>query len=193
MSTRSIAAITDGRGKPTLFYRHSDGYPDGVRPTLDQFCEWLREGKIRNNATQSAGWLVLLGHREYVEMHERWAGFEGASDAEKELAEAHRRMEPIGEKGVLGWKSGAYEPMNPADIGSDVAWLHVININKAAWHPVAVYEHPLLLKVGEHDHPGMPAFDAQAAYLEVIQETAAQLESGELASWQPEPETSAPA
>ena len=32
-----------------------------VKPTLDKFCEWLRDGKIRRDPMQAAGWLVVLG------------------------------------------------------------------------------------------------------------------------------------
>src|SRR5690348_10367703 len=47
------------------FYRHSDGYPDGTMPSLKIFIDWVKKGKIRDNVSQSAGWLILIGAMEY--------------------------------------------------------------------------------------------------------------------------------
>jgi hypothetical protein len=65
MSTRCNVLITDGFGHKLWFYRHSDGYPRGVRPTLQKFMKWVKTGKIRNNVGQATGWLVILGNEEY--------------------------------------------------------------------------------------------------------------------------------
>lgn len=79
MSTRSHILITDGE-ESLLFYRHSDGYPTG-QETLLKFMSLIKEGIIRNNVSQSAGWLIVLGHKEYKKYNS-----------------------------YLDWKVGAYEP-----------------------------------------------------------------------------------
>jgi len=80
MSTRANIIIKDGNEK-LWFYRHSDGYPEGTLPTLNKFLNLIKEGKIRDNISQAAGWLILIGHEEY------------------------------GSKNPLyDWKVGAYEP-----------------------------------------------------------------------------------
>ena len=64
MSTIANVIIKDESDK-LYFYRHSDGYPEGTMPSLNIFLNWIKEGKIRNNISQSAGWLIILGAIEY--------------------------------------------------------------------------------------------------------------------------------
>ena len=80
MSTRANIIIKDDISK-LIFYRHSDGYPVGALPTLKKFMCLLNDGKIRNNTTQAAGWLIIIGALEYSEMGD-----------------------------INNWKVGAYEP-----------------------------------------------------------------------------------
>ena len=68
MSTRCQIIIRDECGEDIWLYRHSDGYPDGVKPTLDKFCELVLSGKIRNESEYSSGYLMLLGVIEYEHM-----------------------------------------------------------------------------------------------------------------------------
>lgn len=65
MSTRANIVIEDNRGDYLIFYRHSDGYPKGTLPTLNEFMDLIKEGKIRDNVSQASGWLILIGHKEY--------------------------------------------------------------------------------------------------------------------------------
>lgn len=60
MSTRANIVIEDHHTK-LWFYRHSDGYPKVTCKSLKHFLRWLIKGKIRDNVTQCAGWLILLG------------------------------------------------------------------------------------------------------------------------------------
>lgn len=60
MSTRCNIIVKDGRDE-LIFYRHSDGYPEGAMPTLETFLALVKEGKVRSNVSQAAGWLILLG------------------------------------------------------------------------------------------------------------------------------------
>ena len=120
MSTRAQIIVKD-RYSEVWFYRHSDGYREGVKPTLDKFCEWLREGKIRRHPMQSAGWLVMLGAEEYRNIH----GGPDKTDAEL-LAPCVRS--PYGT-----WKVGAYEPCAPR-VHGDVEHLWVVDVEKAEWY-----------------------------------------------------------
>ncbi len=88
MSTRASIILKDGESK-LMFYRHSDGYPEGTLPTLNRLLEWLKAGKIRSNLSQGAGWLIVLGAMEYQTIPEHSADI--IHDPE-------------------GWKVGAYEP-----------------------------------------------------------------------------------
>jgi hypothetical protein len=63
MSTRAQIKVTDGRDS-LLFYRHSDGYPEGALPTLQAFMERVKNGTIRDNVGQASGWLIMLGSQE---------------------------------------------------------------------------------------------------------------------------------
>ena len=83
MSTRANIIIKDEYDK-LWFYRHHDGYPSVTLPSLNKFLSWIKEGKIRNNVNQAAGWLILLGAEEY--------GNKGSFDENSD------------------WKVGAYEP-----------------------------------------------------------------------------------
>ena len=80
MSTRANVIIRDAHDQ-LIFYRHSDGYPEGVAPSLAKFLARIQTGRLRDNVSQSAGWLILIGAEEYGH---RSAGME--------------------------WKVGAYEP-----------------------------------------------------------------------------------
>ena len=64
MSTRANVIIKDNHSQQ-IFYRHSDGYPEGTLPTLNIFMDWLKSGKIRNNVSQACGWLTIIGAMEY--------------------------------------------------------------------------------------------------------------------------------
>jgi len=110
MSTRAQVIVKDGY-EEVWFYRHSDGYPEGVLPTIQVFTDWVKQGLIRDNAEQAAGWLVILGHREYAP--ERYNG------------QPVYTPEPSG--GVFGWKVGAYEPCS-AERHGDIEYLYTIDL-----------------------------------------------------------------
>jgi hypothetical protein len=64
MSTRANVLINDGYDR-LWFYRNSDGYPERTLPSLIEFMEGVSTGKIRGNVSQGAGWLIVIGHKEY--------------------------------------------------------------------------------------------------------------------------------
>ena len=119
MSTRCQVIVKDSYGE-VWFYRHCDGYPEGVKPTLDQFCQWIKDKRIRNNAEQAAGWLVILGREEY----KKWE--DGRQDGP---------WEPGHEDALSGWEVGAYEPCSPQMHG-DIEFLHVVDVDAAEWQSV---------------------------------------------------------
>lgn len=121
MSTRANIIIKDSFGDKLFFYRHSDGYPDGTMPTLNIFLDWVKSGKIRDNTSQSAGHLILLGAIEYgtIPAFEKSAPlYEGA----KEKGKLDTLTAPS------NWKVGAYEPT--VGIHGDIEYLYVIDLEK---------------------------------------------------------------
>lgn len=105
MSTRCTVVVTDMFANELYFYRHSDGYPEGVKQTLLKFMGNVRNGVYRDNASQAAGWLVILGYEEYAE-HRNHAGY--------------------------GWKVGAYEP--DVGVAGDSEYLYVIDLSTKKCH-----------------------------------------------------------
>ncbi len=109
MSTRCQVIIKDSYSE-VWFYRHSDGYPDGVMPSLTKFLGWVKEGKIRDNAEQASGWLVIIGREEY--------------------SDYCKGNEPVAnDKTGMGWKVGAYEPCAPVKHG-DIEYLYTVDLQK---------------------------------------------------------------
>ncbi len=64
MSTRAQIILTDSDGNELRFYKHWDGYPEETLPILEDFVGAVRQGRIRDNVEQAAGWLILLGEQE---------------------------------------------------------------------------------------------------------------------------------
>ncbi len=101
MSTRANIIIKDNYSK-LWFYRHSDGYPEGTLPTLNQFLNMVKSGEIRDNVGQAAGWLIVIGYEEYAESRETYKGSR--------------------------WKVGAYEPTTGQHW--DIEYLYTIDLVK---------------------------------------------------------------
>lgn len=111
MSTRCQVLVVDDYSAGVLFYRHSDGYPDGVRKSLAKFMELVRTGKIRNNAEQAAGWLIIIGHHEYgLVTPEKYVG-QNCSAATWPPTD---------------WKVGAYEPAS--GLHGDIEYFYVVDV-----------------------------------------------------------------
>lgn len=102
MSTRAQIKVTDSFGDSLLFYRHSDGYPEGALPTLKTFMSMVKSGQLRNNVEQSAGWLILLGSKE--------DGY----------AAPYNKYTP--------WKVGAIEPAYC--MHDDIEYFYILDLNK---------------------------------------------------------------
>lgn len=108
MSTRANIIIKD-KYRELYFYRHSDGYPEGTLPTLNKFLDLVITNKIRDNVSQAAGWLILIGADEY----KKYESF--AWSKEDELM-------------VQGWKVGAYEPTS--GIHGDIDYLYIVDLDE---------------------------------------------------------------
>ncbi len=128
MSTRCQVIVKDSYSE-VWFYRHSDGYPEDVAETLDKFCEWLKEGRIRSDTEQAAGWLVVLGRDEYRYWEKR---------PYEETAKQASHFEP-GIKDGGGWKVGAYEPCAPRMHG-DIKFLYIVNVETATWKEASSFD-----------------------------------------------------
>lgn len=101
MSTRANIKLVDGEDV-LWFYRHSDGYPEGAMPTLEAFLNYIKRGVIRDNLSQSAGWLIYLGMVEYG-IHTPEEGSE-----------------------MTSWKIGAIEPTTEQH--GDIEYLYTIDL-----------------------------------------------------------------
>jgi len=121
MSTRASVKITDSFGDELWFYRHSDGYPEGTLPTLKIFCDWVREGRIRDNCGQACGWLILIGASEYSKV---WRTVDG----ELKQVDKETIMEPISGDSFMGWKCSSYEPATCA--AGDAEFLYTIDLDE---------------------------------------------------------------
>ena len=121
MSTRANVIIKDESDK-LYFYRHSDGCPEGTMPSLNIFLNWIKEGKIGNNISQSAGWLIILGAIEYNTIPKY--------KIEKTKYSSYGDIESIrkGESDGMSWKVGAYEPTTC--IHGDIEYLYTIDLIK---------------------------------------------------------------
>lgn len=137
MSTRANVVITDSFKTELWFYRHSDGYPEGTLPTLKKFCKWVHEGKIRDNANQSAGWLIIIGADEYKEYHiikhdifaANYNHDEFEAKKEKKLKKWEGKIpnSPLNTDNICSdWKVGAYEPTFKRH--GDIEYLYVIHL-----------------------------------------------------------------
>lgn len=117
MSTRSQIIIKDEYDEQ-WFYRHSDGYPSGNLPQLQKLIKWYHEGLIRRNVEQSAGWLILIGAREYDHDHDFKDG--------KVIEIPKKDITKPSKDDYSSWKCGSYEISVPREHG-DIEYLYTIN------------------------------------------------------------------
>ena len=108
MSTRAIVIIKD-ESSEMILYRHSDGYPKGTGAELVRFIQGYHSGAMRDNVGQSAGWLIIQGHAEYLD----GKPFTGKADAS--------------DRGY-GWKAGSFEPCGQFGMGEE--YVYVIDLDR---------------------------------------------------------------
>ena len=127
MSTRANVIIKDSFGQDIIFYRHSDGYPEGTEPTLKKFLQLVKDGTIRDNVSQASGWLVIIGHEEY-------RGKQLKFDCSGEKFKHSEVVIPLGLESFdhvdagMSWKVGSYEPTTY--ISEDAEYLYTIDLEK---------------------------------------------------------------
>jgi hypothetical protein len=122
MSTRAIVVIKDKYDK-LFFYRHSDGYPEGVEASLKFLMEGLRTGKFRDNVSQFSGWLITVGAAEYNTLPRFKVDEVHTGYADMKTLEVPK--DKFGGDG-FAWKVGAYEPTT--EIHGDIEYLYVIDL-----------------------------------------------------------------
>ena len=113
MSTRATVIIID-QSETFYFYRHSDGYPKVTGESLKEFVKIYQNG-ARPNASQSAGWLIVHGFKEYLD-----SKIEITSDFM-----VHSHIKNSGGSRT-GWKVGAYEPAT--DVSGDSEYVYTIDL-----------------------------------------------------------------
>ncbi len=130
MSTRANVIIKD-RQEQLIFYRHSDGDPEVTGESLARFMRALTAGRIRDNASQAAGWLILMGHHESLIEHCRQDGTPYCGRFEEFLGLPTELPLSLG----YNWKVGAYEPT--PHIHVDIEFLYEIDLAAKTckgWH-----------------------------------------------------------
>ena len=125
MSTRCQVVVKDSYGNELWFYRHSDGYPDGVKKSLSIFLNWLKTDKIRNNVGQAAGWLIILGAIEYQTLPTNCFPEAGKELWEMDNTNIFNAMN----FSPVDWQIGAYEPSVSRQHG-DIKYLYTIDLAK---------------------------------------------------------------
>lgn len=108
MSTRANIVVKSGREK-LIFYRHSDGYPEGTMPLLEKFLKEIKLGNIRDNVSQASGWLIEFGRQEMLEQESEF-----------------KKLYP--NYAGYGWKVGFIEPTTC--IHGDIEYLYTIDLEK---------------------------------------------------------------
>ncbi len=119
MSTRCNIIIKD-KYDELIFYRHSDGYPEGAMPLLETFLRHVKEGTIRDNVGQAGGWLILLGAAEYQTVSPEWF-----KDHGKDKYGNYRK--DFDALAVSTWQAGAIGPTTA--IHGDIEFLYVIDLD----------------------------------------------------------------
>lgn len=126
MSTRANIILKDG-DEEMIFYRHSDGYPEGTMPTLKLFVDLMKKGIIRDNLSQSSGWLIILGAIEYQTLNPSLFPESGKKSYDQEQNTVNNALNSLPEK-ITDWKVGAYEPTTC--IHGDIEYLYTIDLQK---------------------------------------------------------------
>jgi len=122
MSTRCQVLITDKYTNPEdsgiMFYRHSDGYPSGVEQSLKEFLNLIKDGYIRDNCEQAAGWLIMVGNAEYSRPDDEYRGCSSVQELRSKTPDSN----------ISNWKVGAYEPSVHAFHG-DIEYFYVVSLD----------------------------------------------------------------
>ena len=95
------------------FYRHHDTEPRIIKKSLARFIGWVRDGLIRDNTNQAAGWIVILGRAESI----------GMLDSGQPL-----RPGTYKEDGAYHWSVGVYDPWPVGDLSIDPDRIYTLDL-----------------------------------------------------------------
>ena len=123
MSTRCQVIVRDSRNEQVWFYRHCDGYPEGVAPTLNAFLDLVKAGKIRDNVEQACGWIVIIGAVEYQTVK--------ADCFDKPKGPVFSADGMTGDD-LMGWQAGAYEPCPNGCVHGDIEYAYLVDLEEKA-------------------------------------------------------------
>ena len=115
MSTRA-GIIIKNEYEEIHFYRHCDGYPKGIMPSLNKFLSWVKSGAIRNNPGQCAGWLVLIGAAEY------------GMKLQYKMVNDFGQIESIEQP--TDWQVGSFWPTSNVHKHGDLRYIYTIDLDK---------------------------------------------------------------
>lgn len=129
MSTRANIVLKDDHFNEYLwFYRHSDGYPEGALPPIQQFMDYVNQGLIRRNVSQSGGWLIILGAIEYATRDQLTRNPEGGFEWVKADPIYLHDFTPDNPNTMDGWKVGSIEPT--LGMHGDIEYLYIVNLTQ---------------------------------------------------------------
>lgn len=128
MSTRCNVIIKD-KFDELIFYRHSDGYPECTKPSLERFLKLVIDGTIRDNLGQAAGWLILLGAVEYQVMLPEWFPQAHVKAYNRDYKKTNIVLDELKPS---DWQCGAYEPTTA--IHGDIQYLYVVDLETNTIH-----------------------------------------------------------
>jgi len=141
MSTRANVVLTETHvweeksyTENLIFYKHSDGYPEGMMPTLEKFTDLMKDGVIRDNISQAGGWLIVLGAIEYQTLKEGLFPESGKPSYEQDNVKVIEILETFIPN---DWKVGSYEPTTR--IHGDIEYLYVIDMKEKEIKVYSVY------------------------------------------------------
>lgn len=117
MSTRCNVIIKDSQDS-LMFYRHTDGDPETVSPSLNFFLRQVTSGRWRDNVKQASGWLIMIGNAE--------ASRDGVAAAEMIDPSPSRMADFYTSPAFGGWKVGYYEPTT--HLQSDIEFLYEVDL-----------------------------------------------------------------
>ena len=123
MSTKANIIVQNGDEK-LWFYRHSDGSPESAMPLLEKFLSMVKDGQIRDNVGQAAGWLILLGAAESYPCV-------GLGDAAEIGTWKCGSIEPVAWGQQRTWTNGDIEYLYTVDLGAKTIRIQKIEREEA--------------------------------------------------------------
>lgn len=129
MSTRAnIIVESKNCNDRLIFYKHSDGYPEGVKDILNKFIDLMYRGQIRNNVEQGSCWLIILGAIDYQTID---PDLFSQHDYPLYNHDDDEKQEKLLSFIPKDWKVGSIEPST--SIHGDIEHLYVVDMDNIKW------------------------------------------------------------